>query len=173
MSATPPRVISIIGWSGSGKTTFLEKIVAILSVQGLRVGVIKHHGHESTVDVEGKDTWRYEQAGAHSVIVSSPSEYAIIRKTSREKTLAELVALIDSECDVLFTEGYRDQARYIVEFSRRDHRLEGIIEVRCLTALISDNESLISQARKRDVPVFALDDYEEFARFVRELSLKG
>ncbi|MCL5057026.1 MAG: molybdopterin-guanine dinucleotide biosynthesis protein B, partial [Actinobacteria bacterium] len=37
-------VISFVGYSGSGKTTFLERLIPELKARNLRVGVIKHHG---------------------------------------------------------------------------------------------------------------------------------
>ncbi|MCG8401805.1 MAG: molybdopterin-guanine dinucleotide biosynthesis protein MobB, partial [Firmicutes bacterium] len=36
-------ILSVVGWSGTGKTTFLEKLVTRLKERGYRVGFIKHH----------------------------------------------------------------------------------------------------------------------------------
>lgn len=58
MGAVP--VITVTGWSNSGKTTFVTRVVGLLTDMGVRVGVIKHHGHKTGgVDVEGKDSWKY------------------------------------------------------------------------------------------------------------------
>lgn len=60
MASVP--VITVTGWSNSGKTTFATRVVDLLSDMGIRVGVIKHHGHKTGgVDVEGKDSWKYAQ----------------------------------------------------------------------------------------------------------------
>ena len=59
-------VITVTGWSNSGKTTFFTKVVELLTAAGYNVGVIKHHGHKAeTVDQKGKDSWKYAQAGAN------------------------------------------------------------------------------------------------------------
>ena len=41
-----PFVAAVSGVKNSGKTTFLEKLVAELTKRGYRVAVIKHDGHE-------------------------------------------------------------------------------------------------------------------------------
>lgn len=45
MGAVP--VITVTGWSNSGKTTFVTRVVGLLTDMGVRVGVIKHHGHKT------------------------------------------------------------------------------------------------------------------------------
>ena len=54
-------VISIIGWSGVGKTTFFEKLIKVLKEKGIRLGVVKQDGHEFDVDKEGKDSFTYNR----------------------------------------------------------------------------------------------------------------
>lgn len=49
-------VYSVVAWSGTGKTTFIEKLVPALKCRGLRVACIKHDVHEFQVDKPGKDS---------------------------------------------------------------------------------------------------------------------
>ncbi len=49
-------IVAIVGRSGSGKATFLEKLIAESKARGWRVGVIKHHGHTTSLDQPGKGT---------------------------------------------------------------------------------------------------------------------
>jgi molybdopterin-guanine dinucleotide biosynthesis protein MobB len=168
VSAVP--VISFIGWSGSGKTTFLEQVVRHLSSQGVRVGVLKHHGHTSTVDVEGKDTWRYAQAGATPVVISSAAEYAIIRKVSREKTLEELATLIADEVDLIVTEGFRRQAQLIIEFRRTAYNNEPIFPLERISALVCDDEASLADARAAGARTFSLDEPAAVAAFLKDMT---
>lgn len=39
-------VYTFVAWSGTGKTTFLEKLVAELKARGKRVATIKHDAHD-------------------------------------------------------------------------------------------------------------------------------
>ena len=56
--------VGFAGYSGSGKTTLIEQLVRSLKARGLRVAVIKHDVHDFEMDREGKDSWRFSQAGA-------------------------------------------------------------------------------------------------------------
>lgn len=164
---TEVPVISFIGWSGSGKTTFLEKVIAELTAEGISVGTIKHHGHDTDIDVPGKDSWRHARAGASPVIVSSPTQYSLIRKVERERTLAELATEAAPYCDVLLTEGYREQASFVIEFSRKGHNDTLISNPALLRALISDNPELRAIATDAALPVFDLDDVKKVTEFIR------
>ncbi len=57
-------VLGICGCSGSGKTTLIEALIPRLLARGLRVAVVKHDAHRVRIDVPGKDSDRFFQAGA-------------------------------------------------------------------------------------------------------------
>jgi len=66
-----PPIVSFVGNSGAGKTTLLEKVVRELKGRGYKVAVIKHSHHDFQIDQEGKDSWRFAQAGSDCVVISS------------------------------------------------------------------------------------------------------
>ena len=65
------KVIGFAGFSGSGKTQLVERLIPALKLMGLRVSVAKHAHHEFDIDRPGKDTFRHRAAGAFEVIVAS------------------------------------------------------------------------------------------------------
>ncbi len=69
-------VVGICGASGSGKTTLLTKLLPELRARGLKVGVLKHHGHGGPVatpaEWQGKDSQRLSAAGAARVGLAHP-----------------------------------------------------------------------------------------------------
>ena len=69
---------SFVAWSGTGKTTYLERLIAELKRRGLRLGVIKHDAHEFQLDREGKDSWRFARAGADAVAVADGGKWALM-----------------------------------------------------------------------------------------------
>jgi molybdopterin-guanine dinucleotide biosynthesis adapter protein len=135
--STAPRVISFVGRSGSGKTTLLERVISLLTARGIRVGVVKHHGHDIELDVPRKDSWRHAQAGAVSTVVSGPHQFALFRKVEQEQSLAQLVALMD-DVDVVLTEGFAAQSTACVEVLRRDNASEPVCNATQLVAIATD-----------------------------------
>jgi molybdopterin-guanine dinucleotide biosynthesis adapter protein len=147
-------VVSVVGRSDSGKTTFLEKLIPALKVRGLRVAIVKHDSHGFEMDRPGKDTWRLRKAGADAVMISAPNQMALIRShIESESTLDELAALVSNQVDLVLTEGYKSGNKPKIEVSR---------------AVISGGELLCSKEellavvadgpRPVDVPQFGLED---------------
>ena len=72
-----PAVLAVSGLHNSGKTTLLEKLLPALRSRGLKVGIIKHDGHDFTPDVPGTDSCRLREAGAEGVAVYSGQRYLL------------------------------------------------------------------------------------------------
>jgi len=97
-------IYSIVAFSGTGKTTLLEKLVAELKDRGLRVAVIKHDAHDFDIDHEGKDSWRFSRAGADVTVIVSDNKAAVMenRRVSLEALLSKI-----TDVDVILTEGFK------------------------------------------------------------------
>ena len=88
--------------SGTGKTTFIEKLIPLLAQRGVRTAVIKSDSHGFDLDTEGKDTARFTAAGAEAVAVSSPTGYFIQQKTNCRKGFQNLIAKLDTHSVELY-----------------------------------------------------------------------
>lgn len=106
MSQLPP-IVSFVARSGTGKTTFLCKLIPALRARGVRLMVVKHDVHGFEVDKPGKDTWRLRQAGAHRVVIANSEQIAIMGRADGEQPLLSLVARHGADVDLVLTEGYR------------------------------------------------------------------
>lgn len=159
--------ITVTGWSNSGKTTFVTQVVKILADSGIKVAVIKHHGHApGGVDQEGKDSWKYEQAGANPVILSSSAQYAVFVSTpDHEPTREELMERLPSSIELVVIEGFRSEAEGAVEVSRKATGKGPKLPPEERIALISDNEELCAEVAAQGKPVFGLEDFADVARF--------
>ena len=97
-------VISIIApSSGTGKTTFIERLIPKLNERGIKVGVVKSDSHGFNLDVEGKDSWRFQNAGAQSVAVVSTNGYFIVQKTNNRETFQKVAEKFEN-VDLILTE---------------------------------------------------------------------
>ena len=115
------KVIGFSGYSGAGKTTLVEGLIASLRLAGQRVSVVKHAHHEFDIDHPGKDSWRHREAGAFEVVIASRRRLAKIREFAREvhptvhQVLAELV-----ECDWVLVEGFKHSDLLKIEVWRAE-----------------------------------------------------
>ncbi len=174
MSPAPKTVpvVSIVGKSDSGKTTFLEKLISELSGRGVRVATAKHHIHDYDIDVPGKDSWRHARAGAMATMVSSPDKFALIERVEREFTLPELARIAaDAGCDLLLTEGYKREATVRVEIARRERSDELLSSASELIGVVTDMPEIVPDG----VAAFDLDDASGVADHIqmRFLSSEG
>jgi len=88
--------------SNTGKTTFIERLIPQLKACGLRIGVVKGDCHGYDVDEEGKDSYRFKQAGAAGVAVVSPAGYFIQQKTTGRASLVEIAGrLVDVDLVII------------------------------------------------------------------------
>ncbi len=153
------QIISFIGTSGVGKTTHLEKVIREFKKRGYKIAVVKHHMHDFEIDKPGKDTWRHAQAGADTVVLSSPTKIATIEKITQEKTLDEIAASLQ-EVDIVITEGFKKENKPKVEILRKAHSTEVISRSEELIALVTDCD-IASHA-----PRFAFDEVEQLVDFL-------
>lgn len=156
------RIVSFVAASSnSGKTTLIEKIVAILKARGLRVAVVKHASGGFELDKPGKDSWRFRQAGADAVVLVGPDSMALVKDISREPSANELVSLF-ADADVVIQEGFKHSAVNRIEVFR-----SGVSGDRplCLSdhsylALVSDRPVEVA------IPRFDWNDAEGVAEFI-------
>ncbi len=161
-------ILSIVGKSDSGKTTLIEKLVPELVRRGYRVATIKHDVHGFEIDREGKDSWRHKQAGAHTVVISSPTKLAVIRDADHDAELPEIRDRYIRDVDVILSEGFKRNRQPKIEVFRKELH-------RDLLCTKEDNLLAIVANRKFDiggVPCFDLDDAPGVVDFIEEKVLR-
>jgi len=117
MSRAP--VVCIVGQSGSGKTTYIEKLIPELKKRGYCLAVIKHHPHDFDIDVEGKDSWRYMQAGSDAAVVSAPHKVGLVRNVDHDLTPDELSTIVGDGFDIVIIEGFKKSDAPKIEVHRK------------------------------------------------------
>jgi len=156
------RIISFVSRSSnSGKTTFIEKLLPVLKAHGLRVAVIKHASKGFELDHPGKDSWRFQQAGAESVVLVGPGKIALMKSIDAEPSLAELDGMA-GDVDLVIFEGFKQNAQNKIEVFRAGvsgSRPLCMDDPACL-ALISDQPFDVS------IPRFDIDDAEGVAEYI-------
>jgi molybdopterin-guanine dinucleotide biosynthesis protein B len=159
-----PVVISIVGKSRVGKTTFLEKFIPEMRRRGYSVGTIKHDAHDHfEIDHEGKDTWRHREAGAETVAIGSPSRFALTKRVAAELDLDTIVAAYFTDEDLVLTEGYKSGNKAKIEICRKELQSKPIcVPADRLLAVVSDF------SMELEVPCFDLADISAVADFIEK-----
>ena len=153
-----PDVYSFIAWSGTGKTTYLEGLIAALAARGVRVAAVKHDGHRVDLDREGKDSWRFARAGAAVVAVADGEKCAVM--DYRPRSLAEILAQL-RDVDLVLVEGWHTEAeRPVLVHRTAAGRPPKLPPAECF-AVVTDDPA-IAEGR----PCFPLDDPGPLAEFL-------
>jgi len=163
MSKALPKVYGVVGWKNAGNTTLVERLVAEICGRGYSVSTVKHTHHMVDVDKPGKDSHHHRKAGAHQVILSSSSRWALMSELrgAAEPALDELLGHLDA-VDLVIIEGYKRDSHPKVEAWRAETG----------QPLIALDDPTIRAIATNDVPesatqpVIGLDDIPAIADFI-------
>jgi molybdopterin-guanine dinucleotide biosynthesis protein MobB len=116
------KVVSVAGYSGSGKTTFIRELVPRLREYG-PIGTIKHTGHHSMEVPKGKDTTLMFEAGSDAVVGIDSGKLLV---TLRSTSLAEALDLLaDRGVAIAVIEGFKQSP--LPKIVIGDHDLENCL----------------------------------------------
>jgi molybdopterin-guanine dinucleotide biosynthesis protein MobB len=164
-----PLIISIVGYSNSGKTRLLEKMIPVLKAKGYTVGVIKHTGHDFTLDQPGKDTYKFKQAGADGVVLIGAGQIGYLEKMEKTDDLAlnQVEQSFFSNRDIVLTEGFKkgDKPKIAVLTKGQEEQLLQEIEG-SIVATVGEISF------RSDLPHFKPDDSEGLIQMLEDRFLK-
>ncbi|MBE6017444.1 MAG: molybdopterin-guanine dinucleotide biosynthesis protein B [Lachnospiraceae bacterium] len=150
-------VIGFAAFSGTGKTTLIEKLIPVLVSRGLKVAVVKHDAHGLKFDHEGKDSARFSDAGAAYSIVSGPDRAAVFIDKPLQPENAFRFA---HDADLIIVEGYKQGNFTQIGISRNATGKGFTAPLSRFIAVVTDEEI------QGDTPVFGFDDIEKIADFI-------
>lgn len=106
------RAVAFAGYSSSGKTTLICRLIEHFAGLGVEIGAIKHT-HHSLADLQsGGDTERFLRAGARTAILATSGEAVLFSASGSAelerfvwKQPSELMSRIESP--IVFIEGFK------------------------------------------------------------------
>lgn len=154
----------IAGYSNSGKTTLITKVVQSLSERGYRVTTVKN-SKEDVLPPQGSDTFRHLEAGAITSVLLGPSS-----STVRYKHRINLKDLKEIDVDFILIEGMKES---------------DIPKIWCTGALALNTETLAPktvaivswkkeddfEAEKSKIPVVSQSDIEKIIEIIEKFSI--
>ena len=108
MNSEEVKIISIVGKQNAGKTTLIKDLIPKLKKQGYRVGTLKYNIRKFDIDHEGKDTYKYYHSGADSVVLTSHSMLAVVKRVPEPLKLNEVIETHLNDVSLVLVEGYRE-----------------------------------------------------------------
>ena len=162
------KLIGIVGWKNTGKTTLIERLIARFAGDGLRVATIKHAHHEFDIDHPGKDSWRHRHAGAREVLITSQRRWALLHENAgdAEPALEELLARL-SPADLVIVEGFKQHDHPKIEVALAPPREQLICEADAGVVAVATNMPGLALARP--LARLDIDRPDEVAEFIRRL----
>jgi len=145
-----------VGRSKSGKTTFVEKLVAELKSRGYRVATCKHAPEGVDLNDRDKDNRRHLNAGSEVTALSSADKIVVIKPVQRDSSLEDVVRFFNEDYDIVLAEGFKQSSAPKVEVHRQEVG-PPLSSVRKRIAIATD-EPLELEARQlslEDIPGFA------------------
>jgi len=109
------KIITIVGKSGSGKTTLVEKLIKHYSAEGKKVSALKSMRHDFSIDHEGKDTWRYREAGVFSAAITNGKVMAFISDIDQDYTPLDIAHKFFPDSDIIIIEGHKESRSLKIE----------------------------------------------------------
>ncbi len=155
-------VVSIVGKSGAGKTTLIEKLIAEFKKRGYRVAVVKHSRQKIEMDKQGKDSWKFAQAGSDAVVVSSPDKLVFTKNVDGDPSIEEILRIIGSDFDLALIEGFRKGKAPKIEVHRKELGGDLLCSPEELSAIVTDG------SLNADVPQLSLNDTQAITDFIEK-----
>lgn len=153
-------LVAVSGVKNSGKTTFLERVIPLLTKKGMRVAVVKHDGHSFEPDVCGTDSFRLRKSGADAVAVYCDTHYMIEenKKVSYDILKEKFVGY-----DLILVEGEKDSSLPKLEIVRSAVSKDMVCQKETVLAVVTDCEEDFG------VPRLDLNDYDAAATLLETL----
>jgi molybdopterin-guanine dinucleotide biosynthesis protein B len=156
------KVIGFIGYSNTGKTTLIEKLIPLFSARGLSVSTVKNAHHGFDMDRPGKDSHRYREAGAQQVLIATSERWALLTEVRGGPAPLEALIAQLAPCDLVLVEGFKSEGQFPRIEVRRSTNTEPPIFPR--------DANVIAVAADHDIetalPVLDLNDAAKIAAFI-------
>jgi len=140
-------VIAIVGYSKSGKTTLVEKLVRDLTDRGYRIATIKDSHRQPVFDTRDKDSWRHIQAGSILTALCTNNQVVCIHP-QQQITIDRIMPLMGNDFDLVIAEGFKEDEVPKIEVHRCGRPL--LKGVKRLVAIATE-EPLERKVRQFDI----------------------
>ncbi|WAA09338.1 molybdopterin-guanine dinucleotide biosynthesis protein B [Fervidibacillus albus] len=156
------KIIQIVGYKNSGKTTLVNQLLQKSVAYGIRVASIKHHGHGGKPDgYENTDSELHRKSGA--IIAGVVGENAFQLTTTDCWELPRLIPIYELfETELLIVEGFKqeDYKKIVLIKNKTDWKLIETLSNICAIVTLLDVKKNI------DIPVFRYSEIHKLFHWI-------
>lgn len=135
------RMVAIVGPSETGKTNLIVSLIQQLHQQGLKGAVLKIAQEQIELDQRGKDSWRFQEAGAFKVGVLSQEKLFFIRNLRDQESWFKIILDYFIDVDFLLIEGgKKEPAIKKILVARESGDLKLVEPAESLLAIVSEEK---------------------------------
>ncbi|WP_405097908.1 molybdopterin-guanine dinucleotide biosynthesis protein B [Oceanobacillus sp. FSL H7-0719] len=150
------KVIQIIGFKNSGKTTLATKIIEKLAKQGYRAASLKHHGHGGVpIGMKNTDSEKHRQAGAIFSGVEGDGLFQLSAASWNMEQMLSVYQLL--QIDVLVMEGFKKEPFPKIALIKRKEEMVLLEQAENIMAVVSP----LSLSDSAACPVFDVNNINE------------
>jgi len=163
---TTPIIISIFGWSGSGKTTFIESAIQECAGRGIFAAAVKKSKHKADLPPDTKDSARFRAAGASPSIYLSESEMVILAAPPPRMDAEALIALCPG-ASIIFCEGLDVPGAALVLIAGAETEERALKRpLASIDILVAREGAMIDIAEAKGLAAFSPEQVERFIEHI-------
>ncbi len=132
------KIFGVVGWSGSGKTDLICRLIKNLDKKKINICSVKHTHHNFQIDKEGKDSFEHLRSGSKEVIIYNEHKFAMISQKKKEKiSFEDVIKKFSKGMDIILVEGMKFSSIEKIEIHRttlkkpllcvEDHKIKAIV----------------------------------------------
>lgn len=155
-------VIAIVGWSKTGKTTLVERLIDAFTKKGVKVAAVKHHHKDLSIDIPGKDTYRFKNAGAATTILVTDQKIALVEDVQKRYSLHDIMTRYVRDVDLCIAEGFKREVVPKIEITADRESGEEFLYETDSNVIAVVNDDVVA----KDLPTFKRDDLKGIVAFI-------
>ncbi len=102
------KIFGVIAkFSNSGKTTLIENLIEFFKKDNFKIGILKHTVHKIEIDKKGKDTYRFYEKGADSIMIDTYDQIFFRKKLKNPLPVKYIKDMYFNDVDILIVEGHK------------------------------------------------------------------
>ena len=156
------KIFGIVAkYSNSGKTTLIERLIEEFKKDSFKVGVLKHSVHKIEIDKPGKDTYRFFQKGADSILIDNEEQLFFRKKLKKPLPVKYLKDFYFNDVDILIVEGHKGGNFPKIELIKNEQNDYLFNEDSNIIAIVTDKKL------KSNIPIFQIDNISQIYNFIK------